>query len=35
LARIVGREESRTLTNEYYETEQHVQDATQVRQRRN
>ena len=22
LARIVGREESRTLTNEYYETEQ-------------
>jgi hypothetical protein len=34
LARIVGREESRTLTNEYYETEQHVQDHRQVHQRR-
>jgi|MudIll2142460700_1097286.scaffolds.fasta_scaffold1030244_1 hypothetical protein len=34
LARIVGREESRTLTNEYYETEQHVQDYLQVHERR-
>ena len=34
LARIVGREESRTLTNEYYETEQHVQDYLQVQERR-
>jgi hypothetical protein len=34
LARIVGREETRTLTNEYYETEQHVQDYLQVHERR-
>jgi hypothetical protein len=34
LARIVGREESRTLTNEYYETEQQVQDYLQVHERR-
>ncbi len=34
LARIVGKEESRTLTNEYYETEQHVQDYLQVHERR-
>lgn len=34
LARIVGREESRSLTNEYYETEQHVQDTLQVHERR-
>jgi hypothetical protein len=34
LARIVGQEESRTLTNEYYETEQHVQDYLQVHERR-
>lgn len=33
LARIVGREESRTLTNEYYETEQHVADHLQIHQR--
>lgn len=26
LARIVGREESRTLTSEYYETQQQVTD---------
>lgn len=34
LARIVGREESRTLTNEYYEAEQHVTDDVQVHQQR-
>ena len=34
LARIVGQEESRTLTNEYYETEQHAQDYLQVHERR-
>jgi hypothetical protein len=34
LARIVGQEESRMLTNEYYETEQHVQDYLQVHERR-
>jgi len=34
LARIVGREESRTLTNEYYETEQHVTDQLEIHQRR-
>jgi hypothetical protein len=33
LARIVGREESRTLTNEYYETEQQVTDQLQIHQR--
>lgn len=33
LARIVGREESRTLTNEYYETEQQVTDHLQIHQR--
>jgi hypothetical protein len=30
LARIVGREESRTLTNEYYETEQQVTDQVNI-----
>ncbi len=34
LARIVGREESRTLTSEYYEAEERVQDQIQVKQRR-
>ncbi len=30
LARIVGREESRTLTHEYYETEQQVTDRVDL-----
>ncbi len=30
LARIVGREESRTLTNEYYETEQQATDHVNI-----
>ncbi len=34
LARIVGKEESRTLTSEYYETEQQVQDQIQIHERR-
>ncbi|NLE38340.1 MAG: DUF2997 domain-containing protein [Pirellulaceae bacterium] len=34
LARIVGREEARELTNEYYETETHVQSRVDVKQRR-
>ncbi len=34
LARIVGREESRELTSEYYETESHVQQHLDVKQRR-
>ena len=34
LARIVGREESRELTSEYYEAEHHVQQHLDVKQRR-
>jgi len=34
LARIVGREESRTLTSEYYEAEERVQDQIHLKQRR-
>ncbi|MCR4414334.1 MAG: DUF2997 domain-containing protein [Thermoguttaceae bacterium] len=36
LARIIGREESRELTSEYYETEVHQrsQDEIHLRQRR-
>jgi len=34
LARIVGREESRTLTSEYYETQESVDDQIQLQQRR-
>jgi hypothetical protein len=33
LARIVGREESRQLTREYYEEEERVQDRVDVKQR--
>jgi len=33
LARIVGREETRTLTSEYYEAEEHVQRHIEVRER--
>jgi hypothetical protein len=33
-AQIIGREESRTLTNEYYEQSVEVQQRTQVQQRR-
>jgi len=33
LARIVGREESRTLTSEYYEAEERVQDQIHLKQR--
>lgn len=34
LVRILGREESRRLTNEYYEAEQKTQSHVDVRQRR-
>jgi hypothetical protein len=34
LAKIVGREESRQLTSEYYETTEQVQDQVNVKQRR-
>jgi hypothetical protein len=34
LARIVGREESRELTSEFYEVETIVQQRTEVKQRR-
>lgn len=34
LARIVGREESRQLTSEYYEVETNVREQNQLRQRR-
>ena len=34
LARIVGREESRELTNEYYEAEGHVSRQIDIKQRR-
>jgi hypothetical protein len=34
LARILGREESRQLTNEYYEAEQTTQTHIDVHQRR-
>jgi hypothetical protein len=33
LARIVGREESRELTNEYYEASEQVQERIDVKQR--
>ena len=33
LARIVGREESRQLTSEYYETTEKVQEHVDVKQR--
>ena len=33
LARIVGREESRKLTREYYEATERVQDRVDVKQR--
>lgn len=34
LARIVGREESRALTSEYYEAEERVQDQIHLKQQR-
>ncbi len=34
LARIVGREESRELTHEYYEATEQVQEHVNVKQRR-
>lgn len=34
LARIVGREESRELTGEYYETEVHTERRIDLKQRR-
>jgi hypothetical protein len=34
LARIVGREESRELTSEYYEATEQVQQQVDVKQRR-
>jgi hypothetical protein len=34
LASIVGREESRTLTGEYYESEVQIQQHIEVKQRR-
>ncbi len=34
LAQLVGREESRELTTEYYETEQHSQNHSVIRERR-
>ena len=34
LARIVGREESRELTREYYEAAEQVQEHVDVKQRR-
>jgi hypothetical protein len=34
LARLVGREESRTLTSEYYEAEERVSNQVEVKQRR-
>jgi hypothetical protein len=34
LARIVGREESRELTSEYYEAAEQVQEHIDVKQRR-
>jgi hypothetical protein len=34
LARIVGREESRILTSEYYEAEERVQEQIHLNQRR-
>jgi hypothetical protein len=34
LARVIGREESRQLTNEYYEAEVRIQQQNQLRQRR-
>ena len=34
LARIVGQEESRTLTSEYYEAETQVEDHLRIHERR-
>lgn len=34
LVRIVGREDSRELTSEYYETDGHVQRQVDIKQRR-
>jgi Protein of unknown function (DUF2997) len=34
LAKIVGREESHKLTNEYYESEEVIQQHIEVKQRR-
>ena len=34
LAQVIGREESRELTNEYYLTDQHVQQHLEQKQRR-
>lgn len=34
LARIVGREESRTLTSEYYEAEEKTREQVELKQRR-
>jgi hypothetical protein len=34
LARIVGREEARTLTTEYYETDQQTTNQQQIHERR-
>lgn len=34
LARIVGREESRELTSEYYEAEVHTENRIDLKQRR-
>ena len=34
LARLVGREESRQLTHEYYEAETQVEERVDVKQRR-
>lgn len=33
IAKIVGQEESRELTREYYEAEQHVEQHQQIRHR--
>jgi len=34
LAEIVGREDSRKLTSEYYETEVHIQQHIEIKQHR-
>jgi hypothetical protein len=34
LTELVGREESRTLTGEYYETDVHIEHHVEVKQRR-
>jgi len=33
LAKIIGREESRQLTSEYYENEEHIQSGIEVHRR--